>query len=284
MSFSWGRTPELPNEFGSSGVRPVKAPHTRSGVSGNRLTRARVALYKPWVENIDEGWTRWLLERYEFTFTNVNDAEIRAGNLRAQFDAIILPSALPARLIAGHPAGAVPPEYVGGLGQDGVDALKAFVEAGGTLICLDQSGGLAIAAFKLPVRDVAREATTDQFFCPGSILRLDLDPSRPLAFGMTARSAAFFSFSSAYDILRPELGGHGGDSPAGGIETVARYGTKDVLMSGWLEGEQVIAGRAAVVQANVGTGRVVLIGFRAQHRAQSLATFRLLFNAILTSK
>jgi hypothetical protein len=248
------------------------------------IGRARVALYKPWVENIDEGWTRWLLERYEFAYSNVNDAEIRAGNLRATFDAIILPSALPARLIAGHPSGTVPPQYAGGLGQEGVDALKAFVEAGGTLVCLDQSGGLAIAAFKLPLRDVVREASAEQFFCPGSILRLDLDPSQPLAYGMKRQNAAFFSFSSAYDVIRSEPAGHGGDSPVGGIDTIARYGTKDVLLSGWLEGEQLIAGRAAAVQATVGSGRVVLIGFGAQHRAQSLATFRLLFNALLTAR
>src|SRR5947209_20476313 len=92
------------------------------------IGRSRVALYKPWVENIDEGWTRWLLERYEFPFKNITDADVRAGNLRAQFDAIIVPSAQPARLISGHPAGMVPAEYAGGLGQSGVDALKAFVE------------------------------------------------------------------------------------------------------------------------------------------------------------
>ncbi|MCX6550687.1 MAG: hypothetical protein NTY02_06730, partial [Acidobacteria bacterium] len=70
---------------------------------------------------------------------------------------------------------------------------------------------------------------------------------------------------------------------APGIRVIARYGAKDILMSGWLEGEQVIAGKPAVVEAKAGLGRVVLIGFRAQHRGQSLATFRLLFNAILTS-
>ena len=245
---------------------------------------SRVALYKPWVENIDEGWTRWLLERYEFPFKNISDADVRAGNLRAQFDAIILPSAPPARLVAGHPEGTVPPEYAGGLGQAGVDSLKAFVDAGGTLICLDQSGGLAISAFGLPIRDVAHDAGSDAFFCPGSILRVELDPAQPLSYGMTPETAGFFSFSSAYEIAAARTtDGHGGDAPGGTLQTVARYGSKDVLLSGWLEGERTIAGRAAVVQAAVGAGRVILIGFRAQHRGQSLATFRLLFNSILTS-
>jgi len=249
------------------------------------IGRARVALYKPWVENIDEGWTRWLLEQHEFRFASISDADVRAGNLRAAYDVIILPSAPADRLVAGHSAGAVPPEYAGGLGESGVSALKAFVEAGGTLVCLDQAGGLAIDAFALPIRDVARVEGT-KLFCPGSILRVELDPSQPLAFGMAPHTAGFFAFSAAYELTAQSgpADGHGGSAPASSIQTVARYGDRDVLLSGWLEGEEVIAGRPAVVQAGVGTGRVVLLGFRVQHRGQSLATFRLLFNAILSGR
>jgi hypothetical protein len=249
------------------------------------IGRARVALYKPWVENIDEGWTRWLLEKYEFPFASITDADVRAGNLRLKYDAIVLPSATADHLIAGHPSGAVPPEYVGGLSEAGVQALKTFVRAGGTLICLDQAGSLAIEAFALPIQDVARNEDS-KFYCPGSLLRVELDPSQPLAFGMNPHAAGFFAFSSAYEPA-PSLrstGGHGGDSPPGSIQTIARYGNKDLLLSGWLEGEDAIAGRSAVVQAVVGTGHVVLLGFPVQHRAQSYGTFRLLFNAILTAR
>jgi Zinc carboxypeptidase len=249
------------------------------------IGRARVALYKPWDENIDEGWTRWLLEQYEFPFGSITDGDVRAGNLRAKYDAIILPSATSEHLITGNPSGAVPPEYVGGLSQDGVDALKTFVRAGGTLICLDQAGSLAIEAFALPIQDVAR-IEDSKFYCPGSILRVELDPSQPLAFGMNPHTAGFFAFSSAYDPAAPSrpTDGHGDDSPPGSVQTIARYGNKDLLLSGWLEGEDVIAGRSAVVQAAVGMGHVVLLGFPVQHRAQSYATFRLLFNAILTAR
>jgi hypothetical protein len=249
------------------------------------IATKRVALYKPWTENIDEGWTRWLLERYEFQFTSITDAEIRAGQLRDRYDTIILPSARSDRLILGRSADLAPPEYVGGLGTDGVEALKRFVEAGGTLICLDESGELAIHAFSLPVRDVAREAA-DGFFCPGSILRIELETTSPLAYGLRAETAGFFAFSAAYDPLgpRPASDGHGGSSPGASLETVARYASKDLLLSGWIEGEKVIAGRAAVVQATVGAGRIVLLGFRVQHRAQSHASFRLLFNALLDAR
>jgi hypothetical protein len=232
--------------------------------------RARVALYKPWLENIDEGWTRWVLERHQFAFAPLTDGEVRAGGLRAKLDAIVLPSASAERLTMGHPADAVPAEYAGGLGPPGIDALKAFVQEGGTLVCLDQSCELAISALGLDVRDVAREAG-EKFFGPGSIVRIELNSAHPLAYGMPSETAGFFAFSAAY-------------RPSAGAETVATYAAKDVLLSGWIEGEQAIEGQAAVVEARVGAGRVILIAFRVQHRGQALATFRLLFNALLTTQ
>jgi hypothetical protein len=152
-----------------------------------------------------------------------------------------------------------------------VRALDAFVRTGGTLVCLDQSCALAIDAFKLPIRDVAK-TTRDQFYCPGSILRLDVDTSQPLAYGMPSHTAGFFASSSAYE------------ASGAGVQTAARYADKDLLISGWLQGESVIAGRSAVVQATVGSGRIVLLGFPVQHRGQWLATFRLLFNAIFAAR
>lgn len=248
------------------------------------LARARVGLYKPWTANIDEGWTRLVLEQYEFPFRSLSDADIRRGGLRALIDIVILPSAASQQLIAGNKAESLPQEYTGGLGTDGVAALKAFVEEGGTLVCLDSSASFAIDALKLPVKNVLRELRPEQFFCPGSVLRLELEPDQPLSFGMPAETAAFFSFGSAYEIAEAPSGGAGGaKGNQAGISVVGRYAARDVLMSGWLEGEAAIAGRPAVIEARVGRGRAVLIGFRAQHRGQSLATFRLLFNAILTA-
>jgi hypothetical protein len=276
------------------GARPVVETITRdlglraSAVRGDLpkdllpLQPVRVALYKPWVDNIDEGWTRWLLERFEFPFVNIADQDIRRGGLRRTFDVIVLPDAAPERLLAGHRAGSVPPEYAGGLGADGVAALKTFVEDGGTLVTLDSAGGLAIEALGLPVTDVTRDLRAEEFFCPGSIVRLRLDASHPIAFGMPEETAAFFAYSAAYAVTGAGTT-DGGTTTSAALTAVASYGAKDVLLSGWLEGERTIAGRAAVIEARTGAGRVVLIGFRAQHRAQSYATFRLLFNALLTS-
>ena len=186
---------------------------------------------------------------------------------------IILRSIAPLRLIEGYRAGSVRDEYAGGLGPAGTAAIKAFVEAGGTLVTLDASSQLAIDTLGLPVTNLVRGLPADKFFCPGSLVRLDVERSHPLGFGMAADTAAFFAFSSAWDVTK-----------APGARVAARYGREGLLLSGWLEGEQVIAGQPAVVEVPAGAGRVVLIGFRAQHRGQAHATFRLLFNSLLTNR
>jgi hypothetical protein len=248
------------------------------------IGRERIGVYKPWTASIDEGWTRLVLDEYEFKYTTLTDREIRAGNLRAQFDVILLPNVPGDRLASGLADEVVPPEYAGGLTPAGVDNLRAFVRAGGSLVCLGASSGLAIGAFDLPVRDVGHEED-QRLFVPGSIVRLALDPTQPLAFGMPQETAAFFAFSSIF----ASASAAGASAPyvdpsqAAGVRTIAHYGREDVLLSGWLEGEDLIAGRAAVVEAPVGSGKVVLLGFPVQHRGQSLATFRLLFNALFAA-
>lgn len=263
----------------------LRATGLRGRVPDSRreLSRPRVALYKPWVSNIDEGWTRWLLEQYEFAFESLTDQVARQGNLRSRYDVIILPDDQPDRLTNGHRPGSVPAEYAGGLGDEGIAALMRFVESGGTLVCLDSSCGLALQAFGLPLREVAQSAGPDRVFVPGSLVGLDLSVTEPLAFGMPAQTSAFFAFSAAFDSATPTpTNGANGGQIGPGVKSVARYASRDLLQSGWLEGESLVAGRTAVAEATVGQGRVVLIGFRAQHRAQSAATFRLLFNAIFT--
>lgn len=248
------------------------------------LSRPRVGLYKSWVENIDEGWTRWLLERYEFPYENLTDQDIRRGSLKSRLDVIILPDQAADRLLNGNAPGTMPREYVGGIGTEGAAALKQFVEAGGTLITLDSASELAVNTLGLPVKDVVRGASPDQFFCPGSLLRLELDPSSPLTYGMPPEAAAFFAFGGAYDLTGPIAASNGHAAAPGSVRAIGRYAQTDVLMSGWLEGAPLIAGRAAVVEARVGAGRAILFGIRPQHRAQSQATFRLLFNAIHTTQ
>jgi hypothetical protein len=252
-------------------------------VPATRLTPVRVGLYKPWVETIDEGWTRWLLEQYEFPFVTLTDQDIRGGNLLARVDAIILPDQVPDRLMNGHADGTMPAEFTGGLGAAGALALKTFVDEGGTLVALDSASIVAINALGLPVRDALASPDAGRFFAPGSILRLTLDGDHPLAFGMPTDTAAFFSFSAAFDVDTPPPATGESAAIRARAAIVGRYGAHDTLVSGWLEGEELIAGRGAVVEARAGKGRAILLGFRAQHRGQSHATFRLLFNALHTA-
>jgi hypothetical protein len=239
---------------------------------------ARVGLYRSAAANIDEGWTRWLLEQYEFAFDTITDADIKRGGLNARFDAIVLPDQEPERILGGNLAGTMPPEYVGGIGTDGAEALKQFVAAGGTLVALDSASELAITLLGAPLSDATRGLPPDQFLCPGSVVRLELETD-PLTYGLPRETAGFCAFSRAFDVAASADG-----AASAQVKVVARYAKGNVLASGWMEGERAVAGKGAMAEVRSGQGRAVLFAFRPQHRAQSHATFRLLFNAIHTSK
>lgn len=242
-----------------------------------QLRPPRVGLYSAWGGNMDEGWTRWLFEQYEFPYTTVRDQDIRAGNLRARFDVIVLPDATYTSMIQGQAPGSMPPEMVGGMTARGVQHLHAFVAEGGTLVTLDTAAELPLAAFGLPVTNAVAPLRPAEFFIPGTLLRLEVDTTHPVAWGMPREVAAFFAGSPAFEVGYP---GRGARRPPDGVTVAARYAERDVLLSGWLLGERHVVGRAAVVTAAVERGRVVLLGFRVQHRAQPHATFKLLFNAV----
>jgi hypothetical protein len=231
----------------------------------------RVALYKSWTASIDEGWTRWLFDTFNVPYTSLRDADVRAGDLRAKFDVIVLPSMRTRDIVEGRAKETAPPEFTGGITDAGVESLRRFVEEGGTLVCWDESTDFAIKRLKLPVRNVLEGVKTSDFYCPGSILRVELDTKHPLARGFAQRADAYFVNSAAFEVTD--------DSRA---RVVARYsGSKDELLrSGWLLGAQYVAGRAALVEATLGRGRVVLFGFRPQHRGQTWGTFNFIFNAI----
>jgi hypothetical protein len=244
----------------------------------------RVGLYHGWGGNIDEGWTRWVLEQFEFPVSAVHDTDVRAGNLRARFDVIILPDASYAGMLNGLAPGTMPDEYVGGMTPEGIGHLHAFATAGGTLVAIDSATSLPLTAFGLPIRNTTEGQDESEFYIPGTLVRLTVDPTHPLAWGMPAESAAFFTHGSAFALGRPrsrvEVEHAEPAPPAHGVTTAASYAANHLLMSGWLLGERVIAGRAAVVEAETGTGRTILIGFRPQHRGQPHGTYKFLFNAI----
>ena len=241
------------------------------------LGRPRLGLYRPWGGSIDEGWTRWLLEGFEFEYTTVRDADVRAGGLHDRYDVLVLPDVGYDALLNGVAAGRLPAEFTGGLSARGVAALFEFVAAGGTLVTLDSSSELPLTAFGLPVENVLDGASNAEFYVPGSLLRLDVDPSEPLAWGMPEESAAFFAHGLAFRTREA----HEQGPLAAGVRAPARYAARQILLSGWALGAERLAGQAAVLEVPVERGRVVLLGFRAQHRGQPHGTFKLLFNALL---
>ncbi|HWT00386.1 MAG TPA: M14 family zinc carboxypeptidase [Pyrinomonadaceae bacterium] len=245
-----------------------------------------VAIYKSHVPSMDEGWTRWIWRNEDGRSDiasklkcvrrfSLEDAEARAGGLHAKYDTIIIPDQSPRVILEGHKPGAMPEEYTGGLGPEGVRSLREFVEDGGTLVFLNRASGFAIEQFGLPVRDVTAGLKRTEFYAPGSILRIELDTSHALASHLPEESIAWVEDSPAFEIK-------GGDPQAAArARVVARYPqNSDPLLSGWLLGGEKLKGKAALVEVAVGKGRVYLFGFRPQYRGQSLATYPLFFGTV----
>jgi len=242
-----------------------------------------VGLYRAWGGNEDEGWTRWVLEQFEFPYQSLEDQAVRAGRLRSAFDVIVLPDASYEDMRTGLAPGTLPDSYTGGMTAAGVANLAAFVAEGGTLITLGRASELPVLGFHLPVRDVTAGLADSQFLVPGSLLRLDVDPAHPVAFGSPSTISAFFSHGPAFEVsAETRTAPAVRDAGTGEVHvtTIARYPRSDVLMSGWMAGESYLRGLAAAVEVRLGQGRVVMLGFRPQHRGQTHGTFRLLFNAI----
>jgi hypothetical protein len=232
----------------------------------------RIGLYQSWTASMDEGWTRWVLEQYEFPYKTLHNADIKAGKLRQKFDALILADQTPNDILNGNAGNRVRPEYRGGIGDDGLEALRAFLREGGTIIAMGNSSDLMIEKFPLPVRNLKRGLTREQHFAPGSIVQIEVDQSHPMGFGLPASTYGFYNNSPFYSLVE------GFDSQRASV--VARYPNTGVLASGWLKGDELMAGRAAVVAIDMKPGRIILFGLRPQHRAQTQATFPLLFNAL----
>ena len=246
----------------------------RTGGAGTGISRPRVGLFRPWQASIDEGWTRWLLEMFDFEFLNLYNADVTAGELRERVDVIILPDMRGRQILQGSPKGTVPPRYAGGIGDVGVRSLDAFVRAGGTLVCLNGSSAFAIDELHLPVRDIVADLESEEFYVGGSILEVTVDQSHPVMTGMPERARIMMARSPVFTATEGFEG-----------RALAKYQEQgSPLASGYLLGEEHIHGYAAALDVFHGDGHVILLGFRPQWRAQSYATFPVLFNAALYSQ
>jgi Zinc carboxypeptidase len=229
----------------------------------------RVGIYKSSMGNMDEGWTRFIFDTFNVPYSSIRDVDVRRGALNSKFDAIILPSQPSAQIIAGNAAGTLPAEYTGGITEAGVKNLKEFVSDGGMLICFDAACDLPIKQFNLPLRNTLEGVKSSEFYCPGSIVELEVDNKNPIASLLPETLPAYFINSSAFAAAADA-----------NVRVVARYAKENVLLSGWLLGEDKLRGQIALAEVSVGKGRVVLFGFRPQHRGQTWGTLPFIWNAL----
>ena len=230
--------------------------------------KPRLALYRSWQPSMDEGWTRFVLEQFGFEYTRLTNPMVLEGNLRAKFDVIVVPDQAPGGILNGYAANAMPAEFTGGVGTAGVQALKAFAEQGGTLVFLNQSTAFASSHLGVASKNVVQGVSSRDFYAPGSLLKVSLDASHPLALGLPNELSIWMEQSPAWEV-------------AAGEKAVATYGASGLLASGWLLGEKYLANRAALVEVPMGQGRAILFGMRPQYRAQSYQTFKMFFNAFV---
>jgi ribosomal protein S18 acetylase RimI-like enzyme len=260
---------------GGFSVTAVQTAPASSGMTRQRLPR--IALYRPWSANHDEGWTRWVFEQYGISYTTVRDNDLKKGRLRQRFDVLVLPDAETNALLNGSDTTRIPLQYAGGMTESGAEAISAFVRGGGTLVCLDGSSNFAITRLNLPVVNVlAGEASGPQvlrFYAPGSIFGTVLGgvgtgrAASPVTLGVSDSLKVYFESSAAFTV-------------SGSARALATYPSQP-LRSGYARFQERLEGKAALVEAPVGSGRVILFGFRPQFRGQTHGTFKLLFNAVL---
>ncbi|MDZ7636897.1 MAG: M14 metallopeptidase family protein [Bryobacterales bacterium] len=254
----------------------------------------RVGVYEPYRSDMDGGWTQWLLDYYRVPYRALKNEDVRSGKLRDRYDAIVIASQSVNAILHGYQAGLPTltgslgsneqmaakslqrPEYTGGIGVEGVVALRSFVEQGGTLLTFGEATNLPIDMFPLPVTS---SGSRSAFKAPGAVLRIRMNGDSLLAAGMPRETYAFVDGGYAFESKHAS----GEKAPKAAVRTTASYAERDLLASGWIRGEDAVKGKDAVTEVSLGDGRVVLFGIRPQFRGQTFATFKLVLNAIYLS-
>ena len=239
---------------------------------GAEAVAPRIAMYKSWREPMEAGWTRWLFDQHELPYDTLKDARIREGDLRGDYDVILFQAQSPASIRAGFRSGSVPEAFVGGVGSAGERALDRFVREGGRIVAIEEATEYITELFDLGVSNAVERLSATEFYIPGSILEIVPEAGHALNEGLPESVAAWYwGDSRAFDVSDPS------------VRVTARFSNGNPLRSGWLLGPEHVAGKPAVVEASIGEGSVVLFGFQPNYRAQTVATWPMLFNALSPS-
>ncbi|MDD5562369.1 MAG: M14 family zinc carboxypeptidase [Thermoanaerobaculaceae bacterium] len=266
-----GARDEIAASSGVTGLLTVSRPEPAVA-----LRRVRVGVYHPNFGLEDAGWLRFVLEGAAFDVEVVGSAAVASGEFARNVDVLVLPPLEGKTLVDGPqqrgPAPA-PPEFRRGIGKEGVEAVRRFFAAGGTVIAFGPSADWLSETLELPVTDTLKGAGPEAFRCPGALLDLAVDRASPLGAGLPARIAAMVEWGTAFQ-TRPVVGDQAS-------RVVAYFPDEPLVLSGWVRGEEKLRRRAAVVEVNRGAGHAVLFAFAPYFRGQTEATFPLLFNAVV---
>ena len=235
------------------------------------LKRARVGLYRPWTASVDEGWTRWVLENYDYAPISIYNADMWSAALKSRYDVIILPDLSSKQLMEGWSTGMVPGQYAGGIEKSGLANLQQFVEDGGTLIAINEAAAALVPLMSLPVKNVLDGLPDDKFFCEGALLRVQMQHADlPINYGVSESPVVMFERGPAFETLPGFKGA-----------VLAKYAKEaDPLESGLILHPELLKDKAAALELSYGKGRIFLYGFKPQHRGQAHGTYRYLFNAL----
>lgn len=256
--------------------------------------KAKVGLYKSWRASMDAGWISLVLDRFEFPYKQLENAEIIAGELIDRYDVIILPDMRANTIVTGMPKMSTLPDFVGGITSEGLDNLKEFVKKGGVLICNEASVDFAIKEFKIPIVSVIKGLKPTDFNCPGSILKMNYNTSHKGAFGMPENGSAWVSGAAAYKMVPDTIRNNASKTPPASdkkgkpnyklvekemkYKVIASFPDESLLLSGMIHGEDKVKKHATVLEVPVEKGSLILLGFNFHNRAQAYSTFKLLFN------
>lgn len=262
-------------------------------VSALQLNPVRIGLWDRYGGSMPSGWTRWLLEQYEFPFEVVYPPKLDEGNLKSQFDVLIFVSgAIPAprnsrasqfggRGFGGTPnLDNIPAEYhhmVGNITPDKtIPKLLEFLNEGGTVLTIGSSTALAqhagVPVGNHMVDQNGNSLGRDVYFVPSSVLEVRVNNQHPLAYGLDDRIDVFFSNSR---VMRPHV-----EADKKGFTSIAWFDSDKPLRSGWAWGQDRLYGGVAVAEAKVGKGQLFLFGPEVLFRAQPHGTFKFFFNGI----